>query len=94
MHSAEAILLFDGDKTRNRYHQQHQLSSTRYETILPDLEKSQKDGTPTDGLALLVYIISQYGHCVPSNPNSLKSGWYDTVPQEGVSCRFLTVKTS
>jgi hypothetical protein len=85
MHSAEALLLFELDGKRIQYHQKQQLSSTRYGNNLLDVEKSQEDGSPVDGLILLAHIALQYDHCVPSNPKSLKHGWYDPVQEEGVS---------
>jgi hypothetical protein len=87
LHSAEAILLFDMDGTRMKYHQNHMLSSTRYGNNLSDVEKSQKDGSSTDGRLLLVHITSKYGHCFPLNSKSLQHGWYDPVQQEEVSTK-------
>jgi hypothetical protein len=84
MHSAEAILLFEVDATRMHYHQKHLVSNARYVNNLFDVERKQKEGTPTEGLVLFAHIALQYGHCVPSNSKSLRHGWYDPI-QEGVS---------
>lgn len=87
MHSAEAILLFDADGTRMRYHQKHLVSSARYANNLFNVERKQKEGTPEEGLILLAHITLQYGHSIPSNSKSLRHGWYDPVQEEGVSLK-------
>lgn len=77
-----------------RYHEKHLSSRTWFKNKLAEVEKSQKDGSPVNGLALLVHIIARYGHCTPSNPKSLQCGWYDRVIEVGVSCEILALKVA
>jgi len=81
MHSAEALLFHELNKTqpRDSYHKRHLNGKKRFEDGIPILQTTQKNGSRPNLQLQCVDMALKYGACRPIAPTFMSPGWYDTV---------------
>lgn len=87
LHSAEALLASEKDKTGAGFHEAHLASKDRYSSAISRLKREELNQVPNLGVQL-AYLAMTFSTCRPINPNSKlwKTGHYDLKAWEIAVC--------